>query len=467
VTVATNTPPAPATPPPQHAEALARAETAAREKRFGEADGICRDILRVSPGHVPALGLRGVIAALDGDVANAIPLLEQACAGDPNNAAWHSTLGEMYRMINQLDQALTMARHAMRLGPRQANHLVNLGKVHVDRSETDEGLTHFLAALSLEPENPNAHLGLGQVLLARGDFRPGWMEYEWRNKLEQAQGRFPPIRAPIWNGMRVDRGRILLIGDQGFGDTLQFARYIPMVAERCGEVLLGCAEDLLPLLGQFPGVGRVFNQWREIPSFTAYTLLSSLPYVFGTDLESIPSPGAYLHADAARVTAWRARLDDAGARGLRVGIFWAGRPAHPNNVRRSVNFAMLHGLARVPGVTLVSLQKDVPVAERAALAQSGVLDFSGALTDFGETAALVQNLDLVVTVDSAVAHLTGALGRPVWVLTPSPADWRWLLDRADSPWYASMRLFRQRQPGDWDGVMRDVTQALAALPGRG
>jgi tetratricopeptide (TPR) repeat protein len=464
MSTATNTPLVPAAPPPQHAEALARAEQAARERRYGEADGICRDILRAAPGHVPAIGLRGVIAALDGQVAAAVPLLEQACAADPANAAWHSTLGEMYRMLNQLDRALAMARQAMRLGPRQAGHLVNLAKVHVDRSEPDEGLAHFLAALSLEPENPNAHLGIGQVLLARGDFRPGWIEYEWRNKLEQAQGRFPPIRAPQWNGMRHDRGRVLLIGDQGFGDTLQFARYIPMVAERCSEVLLGCAEDLAPLLSQIPGVGRVFSQWRDIPSFTSYTLLSSLPYVFGTDLATIPASGPYIQADPALVETWAARLAEAGASGRRIGIFWAGRPSHPNNVRRSMTMETLTALGAIPGVTLVSLQKEVPAADARAFAASGVLDFRAELTNFGETAALIQNLDLVVTVDSAVGHLAGAMGRPVWVLTATPADWRWLLDRTDTPWYASMRLFRQRRPGGWDGVMQDVEEALAALP---
>ncbi len=439
--------------------ALARAEHAVREKRYGEADGICRDILRAQPGLAAALGLRGSIAAIEGDVAQAIPLLEAALAAEPGNAAWRSTLGDMFRMDCRMDEALAMANEATRQAPRQVSFRVNLAKVHHDRGELDAGLAHFLAALAIAPEDPNAHLGLGQILLSRGDWRAGWIEYEWRNKLEQALGRYPGINAATWNGMKVPDGRILLIGDQGFGDTIQFCRYIPMVASRCREVVVGCAADLAGLIQTIPGVGAVHSHWADIPGFSAYNLMSSLPYVFGTEEATIPGRVPYLSADPARIDHWRRRLAEAAPPGRRVGVFWSGRPSHPNNRRRSMPIAALRPLAAVPGVALVSLQKEWPGGcDPAAL--PGLVRFDAELADFGETAALVANLDLVVCVDSAVAHLAGAMGRPVWMMAAAPSDWRWMLGRADSPWYPSLRIFRQQQPGAWDGVVDAVALAL-------
>ncbi len=363
----------------------------------------------------------------------------------------------MYR----LDDALTAGRRALALGQNRTAALVNLGKVHVDRDELDTAMEHFLAALALDPDDANAHLGEAQILLARGEWRPGWIEYEWRNKLEVARVQVPKMNAPLWNGMAQPTGRILLVADQGFGDAIQFARYIPMVAARCKEVLLGCSEELKPILSTMEGVGRVFHVWAEIPGFTSYALLSSLPYVFGTDLDTVPAEVPYIHADAAKVALWRARLAAAPRQGARVGFFWSGRPAHPNNARRSVSLDRFRPLADIPGLQLVSLQKEIPEHERAALAaMPGVLDVSTALSDFGETAALISNLDLVVTVDSAVGHLAGALGRPVWVMTPTPADWRWLLERTDSPWYPTMRLFRQPRAGAWDEAFAAMLQEL-------
>lgn len=448
-------------------EALARAERAARDKRFGEADGICRDILRTTPNQPNALGIRGMLATAEGNFDLAIAMLEPAIAADPANPTWRTTLADVYRMVYRLDEALVLAREAAVAQPRQAGTLVNLGKVHYDRGELDDALLHFLAALACEPDNPNAHLGIGQILLAQGEFRPGWIEYEWRNKLEQAQGRYPDINAPLWNGMRLPRGRVLLIADQGFGDTIQFCRYIPLVAERCAEVIVGCAQDLRGILSTVPGIGRTFNGWRDIPGFSAYNLLSSLPFVFGTDGGSIPAAVPYLAPDPARVRQWRQWLDGACPPGrIRVGIFWSGRSSHPNNLRRSMLLSQFRPLAELPGIQLVSLQKEVSRSEEAALAAfPNTLNCSARLTDFSETAALIATLDLVVTIDSAVAHLAGAIGAPAWVMMPNPADWRWQLDRSDTPWYPGMRLFRQSAPGAWDGVVQDVVAALQHLPG--
>ena len=444
---------------------LEQAETAARAKRYGEADGICRDVLASTPGCTAALGLRGSIAAIEGNVPLAIELLEEAVAAQPDHINWRSTLGDMYRMACRMDEALALAQQVVQARPKQPAYLVNLAKLLADRGDYEPALAHYLGVLALKPADANAHLGIGQILLARGEFKPGWMEYEWRNQLDQAKGRMPPIKAALWNGMSLPNGRLLLIGDQGFGDTLQFSRYIPLAAQRCKEVMVAGATDLRSLLETIDGVGRIFSRWGDIPSFSAYTLMSSLPYVFGTELATIPSPEPYITANPERVAHWRERLAAIPGGGRRVGLFWSGRTTHPNNLRRSMTLAQLRPLSAVPRLTLFSIQKQVGKADRAEMAAWPDLhDLTAELTDFGETAALMCNLDLVITVDSAVAHLAGALGRPVWVMLANPSDWRWMLGRTDTPWYASMRLFRQPSFGAWDAVVCAIVAALGELP---
>jgi hypothetical protein len=459
-------PATPAAPKDPHLEALGRAEQAARAKHYREAIGICEDVLEASPEHPAALALLGAIHGQRGAIEAGIPLLERACARQAGVANWWVNLSGLYRMQCRMEQALATARRAVQL---QANavSLFNLAKVHMDRGEHDEAATFFLAALARAPDHAEAHLGLGQVLLMRGQMRPGWIEYEWRNATEQAKGMLPKMGAPMWNGMALPNARILLVGDQGYGDTLQFARFIPAVAARVREVLLACSTDLAPLLGRIPGVHACHTSWAGIPGHAAYCRLSSLPGVLGTELDTIPGPHPYLAAEPERVADWRARLDGRIERGrFRVGLCWAGRTTHPNDTRRSLRLGQLAPLAAVPAVALVSLAKAPPAADAEAMAQMGVLDLSAELGDFGETAAVIANLDLLVTVDSAVAHLAGALGRPVWTLLARPSDWRWLLERTDSPWYPSLRLFRQPQPGAWDPVIAAVAEALAPLAAR-
>jgi len=445
-------------------EQLNRAEQAARAKRFGEAVGICQDVLEANPNLPAALAVYGAIEGHRGRTAEATRLLEAAIKGDASVANWHGNLSGLYRVQYRLDDALAAAREAVRLRPDAARNHVNLGKVLVDRDEREQGLDAFFEALARDTENAEAHLAVGQILLARGDMRPGWTEYEWRNKLDQAKGMLPRMIAPVWNGMRLPNHRVLLVGDQGYGDTLQFARYIPLVAERCKEVVIGCSPDLLPLLRSIRGITSLHSRWNEIPRHVAYSLMSSLPGILGTEPGTIPCEIPYLRPDPAHVEEWARRLEERApaAAGLRVGLVWAGRPTHPNDARRSLRLAQLAPLAAVETVRLVSLQKVVPARDAEAhAAMSGLVDVSDALSDFAQTAALIVNLDLVVTVDSAVAHLAGALGKPVWVMLPRPADWRWLLERTDSPWYPSLRLIRQPRPGDWAAVIGQVASMLA------
>jgi Tetratricopeptide repeat/Glycosyltransferase family 9 (heptosyltransferase) len=459
----------PSSPPPDRSlppdDPLARAQEAFRARRLGEAEGICRDLVSRDPNNIGALGIWAAVVARQGRVEQAIALFERALSIAPANGMILGNLSELYRLVYRLDDALAAARRAITLTPSSAANFVRLAKILVDRGEPDDALRHYLAALAVDPADANAHLGMGQILLARGDFRPGWFEYEWRNKIEQARGMIPRMKAPQWNGMIVPKGRILLIGDQGFGDVLHFARYIPAVAERCGEVILACSANLQPLLERIPGISQCFHRWQDSPGFTAYSLLSSLPYVFGTELHTVPASIPYLTPDPQKIANWRMRLGEHCQGGeFKVGLFWAGRAAHPNNRRRSMRLAQLAPLCDIPRVRFVSLQKDVPRQDIPTAKEfKALVDLSKEFADFDDTAAVISNLDLVITVDSAVAHLAGALGVPIWMMTARPSDWRWLLDRSDSPWYPTLRLFRQPRPGAWDEVVAAMRHELEEL----
>ena len=447
-------------------DTLVRAEQALAAKRYGEATGICQDVLEANPDLPPALALLGAILGHRGDLVRGTALLERALSKDASVPAWHSNLSGLYRMQYRTQEAVTSAREAVRLRPDLARFHVNLGKALVDNGEREPALAAFLAALGREPTNAEAHLAVGQVLLARGEMTPGWLEYEWRNQLDMAKGMLPKMVAAQWNGMRLPNDRILLVGDQGYGDTLQFCRFIPMVAERCQEVVLGCSPDLAPLLRKIPGTGQTYTRWNEIPRHLAYCLLSSLPNIFGIQAETIPGEVPYLSPEPEQVQAWAERLAQKVPPGRRrIGIAWSGRPTHPNDRRRSMRLTDLAPLAGVEDVSFVSLQQKIPQRDAGDLATlPGMIDIADGLIDFAETAAAICNLDLVVTIDTAVGHLAGAIGRPVWLMLANPSDWRWMLDRSDTPWYPSMRLFRQPRPGDWPSVVGAIAQELAGMP---
>src|ERR1700722_2853256 len=377
-----------ATEPPE--EALIRARAAAQAKRFGEAAGICDDVLAGAPDHAPALALQGMIAAHTNDPERGITLLERAVTLRPGVASWCANLSALYRMIYRIQDALRVGQEAVRLDPQNADHLVNLSLVFTDVDEREHALACLLRALGLKPDHADGHLALGQNLLAMGDFEPGWKEYEWRNLTEAGKGTLPTMTSAAWNGMTIPNGRLLMVGDQGYGDTIQFARYIPLIADRCQELILGCSAEMGPLLATIPGVKQYCHRWTDVPGHAAHCRLSSVPGLVHTTLETIPATVPYLFADAARVAAWRDKLDASLPAGTcRIGLAWIGRPTHPNDRRRSLPLARLAPLGTVGGASFVSLQKPVPQSDAASLSLfPGLADISGELTDFGETAAV-------------------------------------------------------------------------------
>jgi hypothetical protein len=296
--------------------------------------------------------------------------------------------------------------------------------------------------------------------LLHGDFEHGWPEYEWRWKTRDFSSGRRPFTQPQWDGGSLNGRTILLHAEQGLGDTLQFIRYAPLVAEAAGNIVVECPAPLKRLLRHSLRQVPVLSKGEPLPPFDIHCPMLSLPLACRTTLANIPRQVPYLNADSELAAHWQGKLVSQREL-LKVGLAWAGNKAHKNDRHRSIELSTLAPLGEVPHVSFISLQKGEP-AKQATRAPAGItlFDWSNELGDFADTATLIANLDLIISVDTAVAHLAGAMGKPVWTLLPFVPDWRWLLEREDSPWYPTMRLFRQSAPGDWSGVITRVVGAL-------
>ncbi len=343
-----------------------------------------------------------------------------------------------------------------------------LGWLAHDRGGLDEAREWFERAVAAEPSCAEAHFALANVLLLQGDLERGWGEYEWRwqsASLALFIGVKPSSLEPRWHGEDFHGQAILLHAEQGYGDTLQFARYIPLVAERGGRVILGAQPELKRLLKSVDGVDEVRAAGEGLccPEPLVHAAFGSLPHIFGTTLDNIPS-APYLRAEPELVDQWAREF--AGERRLKVGLVWSGGPFNQRDRDRSIPLAELAPLGSVEGVAWYSLQIGLPWEVVDLQTELPLVDLGSRIRDFAETAAVMTQLDLVITVDTASAHLAGGLGRPVWVLLSRVPDWRWLMNRNDSPWYPMARLFRQRRRGDWQPVISAVGGALRNLLAR-
>jgi tetratricopeptide (TPR) repeat protein len=398
---------------------------------------------------------------------DALVSYDRALALQPDLMEAVNNRGIALQLLNRHAEALTAHEHALRLRPNDADALNNRAATLLALNLHDEASACYDTALEANPNLVEAHFNRSCCLLAQGDFAHGWTEHEWRWRLEgfqEAQRAFPQ---PRWKGEAVEGKTILLWSEQGLGDVLQFCRYVPMVAARA-QVVLDVPRPLLRLMCSLQGGGQLLVPGQPPPRFDLQCPMMSLPLAFGTDLKTIPRAVPYLQASAADVAVWRKRLE--GLKGLRVGLVWGGNPRASEatyravDQRRSCGLAALAPLGRVSGVDLVSLQKGVAAGQAQRPPPCMVLhDWTQHIGDFADTAALIETLDLVISVDTSVAHLAGALGKPVWVLNRFDACWRWLIDREDSPWYPTARLFRQTKPGDWSDVVARVVQALRAM----
>ena len=395
------------------------------------------------------------------DYEAAVGAQRQAIAVKSDFAEAHSNLGNALHALKRFDEAIAAYRRALELKPNYADAWANLGTTLHHYGDFSEGMIALRRAIALAPHHANAHSGLGILLLMRGDFGEGWDEYEWRLRSSERKGpRFP--ERP-WQGENLAGKHIYVQAEQGFGDTLQFIRYIPLLAARAGKVTVRVHQQLVTLLREsLPGI-TVLGDRGDPEPYACDAVLLSLPRLFRTRLETIPAPAPYLHAPADAVQRWRQRLGKMS--GLKVGLVWAGNPEHVNDHRRSVDLSLLAPMLATTGASFASLQVGPRAADLNKLKGSSLAieDLAPAFDDFQESAAAVTALDLMITVDTSAAHLAGALGKPVWVLLPEVTDWRWMRHREDNPWYPNMRLFRPQDGEPWDDVIARVARELAAV----
>ena len=472
------------------------------ENRLPEAEHAYRQALALDPEFVEAWINLGLVSLLQGRPTEAATCQREALRLDPESADAHNNLGMAHYALGHQPEAENCFRAALRLRPDHAGATLNLGAVrqvlnHVDEAEGLFRRAHALGVdaacaqsnlalalleqaraeeaesccrelLAVRPDSHEAHANLALALLTMGRMEEGWREYESRWAVEGMVEPAPDLPQPRWTGQDLRGETVLLYAEQGFGDTLQFCRYVPMVAAAGGHVVLMVPKALRRLMTTLDGVAELLSLEDDpLPRFDYYCPLMSLPFAFGTTMATIPAAIPYLRAES---SAWVDFL--AGLPGLKVGLVWAGksRTEQPHAVaidkRRSMRLADMAPLLSVAGCSFVSLQLGPPAAQMHALPAGAVLhDVSERLADWADTAALIAGLDLVIAVDTAVAHLAGALGRPVWLLSRFDACWRWFRDRDDTPWYPTMRLFRQSRRGDWDELIDRVCEALEAEAG--
>ena len=448
---------------PDYAEAHSNLGLAlSNQGKLDEAVACYRRALALKPDFAEAHNNLGNALKDQGKLDEAVACYRRALALHPNFAEAHNNLGLTLSAQGKLDEAVACYRRALALKPDYAEAHNNLGNALKEQGNLDEAVACYRRALALKPDYADANFNQSLLTLLTGDFERGWGEYEWRWKTKQRNFHGRYFAQPLWDGQPLAGSTILLHAEQGLGDTIQFVRYVHLVKERGGRVVVECQPPLLPLLADCPGIDQALAQGEPLPAFEVQAPLLSLPGILGTTLGSIPARVPYLRADPELAQSWRQKLE--ALDGFKVGIVWQGNPQVKGDRQRSIPLRYYEALARVKGVRLVSLQKG-PGADqlRAVDAAFPVLDLGQQLETFRDTAAVLQNLDLLISSCTSVPHLAGALGVPVWLALPFVPDWRWLLERADSPWYPHHRLFRQSRPGDWSELFERIAGALRDL----
>lgn len=432
-----------------------------QQKRVEQAAALFRSIIDRAPRH-PQLYLNYAYAlgAL-GDYESAIRIQEAALGSPDHDAEAFSNLSYYYGELDDMEQARTWAEKAIAAKPGSIDGHNNLAHALRCLGEVDQSLAMYERAIELDPQSPDAHWGRALLLLSLGRFKEGWEEYEWRWRMKSiAPGEKPP--GPEWQGEDIRDKTLLLYQEQGLGDMIHFVRYVPLLKERCKSIILAMPRPLKRLFEGIPSVSAVVSE-GETPPYDLALPLMSLPRIFGTTLETIPAKVPYLSVPEDVLLQWEKKFS-AAPPGFRVGLVWAGGAAFKGNRQRSMSLDAFAPLAQIPHVALFSLQKGPPAEQlKTPPPAMHVIDWTEDIRDFADTAACISHLDLVIAVDTAVAHLAGALGKPVWTLIPMSSDFRWLLDREDSPWYPTMRLFRQKTRGDWGEVIQRVAGELQRL----
>jgi tetratricopeptide (TPR) repeat protein len=477
---------------------LANAISLHKKGYLDEARELYEEVVKARPSQVDTLYLLALVSAQSRDFERAVAWLDKAIALQPHNAPFHSdrgnalqalerfdaavasydraiaikpdfalafyNRGNALRALKRFDAALDSYDRAIELKPDLAEACYNRGLALQELGRTDDAISSFDRAILIEPDKAEAYVDKSLALLVKGELLAGWELYEWRWKMKNFETQARDFRRPLWLGTEpLENKSIFVHGEQALGDTIQFCRYARLLCERGARVIMEVPGELLGLLRTLEGVSELTASGATLPEFDFHCPMMSLPLAFKTDLESIPRYPAYLRSDRDKAAHWTNALGP--KKSLRVGIVWSGSGTHYNPQERSVPLAMME--RHLPRRhEYVSLQREVRPADQATLdASPHIRHFGSELVDFTDTAALCDLMDVVVSVDTSVAHLSGALGKTTWILLPFAADWRWLLDRDDSPWYPSVRLYRQHADRGWESVLSRVQADLSSLAG--
>jgi tetratricopeptide (TPR) repeat protein len=485
---------------PHHADSLHWLGVIAHQNgRYEEAAKLIEQAIAINDAALYRNNLGNALRRL-GRLEDAAEQGRRALALEPDNAETHNNLGITWKDQDKLEKAEAHFRKAAALRPDYAEAHYNLGNVLQDRDALGDAVAHYRRAIDLRPGYAKAHMNCGNALRAQGrreealfcyrhaiaikpdyaeahvnealtllqagNFAEGWPKYEWRWRLDYMKASV--FDAPLWDGGDLAGKTILLHSEQGLGDSIQFVRYANMVKARGARVLLSCPASLVRLFETVAGLDRIFPEGATLAAYDCHAPLLSLPRIFETRLETIPRAMPYIEARPDEAARWAGRLQ--AYDGLKIGLVWAGNPrpgqpdAHAADRRRSMRLDQFTPLATIPGVQFFSLQKGAPGAQaKSPPPGMALIDFMNEIEDFAATAALIANLDLIIGVDTSVIHLAGAMGKPVWLLSRFDGCWRWLLEREDSPWYPSLRLFRQPKIGDWESVVGEIAEALKGL----
>ncbi|MGO8698994.1 MAG: tetratricopeptide repeat protein [Limisphaerales bacterium] len=425
--------------------------------KTSEAVACYEQALRIDPDFAPAWNNLGVAHHSAGRSAQAADCCRRAIGLKPGDSSYYNNLANALRGMNRLTEAIHEIETALQFDATSSILRHNLGNAYREVGRIDESVAVFEDLLRAEPLRAEAHFDQAFALLLGGDMIRGWEGYEWRWR----QKDHAPLREfsqPAWQGEDVKGLRLFVYAEQGAGDNIQFARYLSELARLDARVFLECPSPQVRLFGTIQGLEQVIRKGDAIPEFDRACALMSLARCFKTTIDTIPASVPYLRSQGKVPELTHVAKAETGD--LKIGLVWAGNPAQKNDWRRSMPFEILRPLLGQAGVTFYSLQVPAPASGPHPL-ESRLVDLSPLISDYSDTAALLEQLDLVISVDTSVAHLAGALGRPVWVLLSYAPDWRWLLGRADCPWYPTMRLFRQPQPGDWAAVVSQVESELA------
>lgn len=484
--------------PQQQVQAMALlAALAADQRQLDSGLQWAQRALAADPNCVPAHFARGRLLEAAERHVDAEASYRRVTELDPRHAKGYTNLGCMLHIQGRLDEAARCYRKALELEPGQPQALRNhalivgddallpetiagfeqhlathpgdasahhqLAHLRLRAGRTEQALAGYRRAIALQPDEPEFHFSLAQALLLLGRYEEGWREYEWRWRMEQFNRPMRRFPQPCWDGRPLPGATVLVHGEIGLGDTLLFVRYATLAAQRCARVVVECQRPLMQLVAGVEGVAQVVAQGDPLPAFDAHMPEIAFPLRFGTTMDTIPWTGPYIHADPLRVPAWAGLVAAQGARQRKVGLVWTGNPENLANRERSVTLQQLGALAEVADVSFFSLQKGVDAAQRGPVpAGMHFIDLTDRIRDFVDTAALLTQLDLVITVDTSVLHLAGAMGRPTWALLPFSPPWMHHLERGDNPWYPGMRLFRQQSLGDWSVPLQQLRVALAA-----